>query len=164
MRQLIFPVGTAQETAYLKRWAQFGQRCADRNGALLGHVTTAETARDLDLLRRAVGDPKLHYQGLSYGTYLGATYANLFPGEVGALLVLDANFAPVAYTNGGKQKALLSRAQRLGLDAGAATTLAAMLRLCGRATVADCAFSAGTAAKTRAKFEASSPGYARARS
>jgi len=116
-------------------------------------VTTAEAARDLDLLRRAVGDPKLHYQGLSYGTYLGATYANLFPGKVGAL-VLDANFAPVAYTNGGKQKALLSRAQRLGLDLGGATTLAAMLRLCGRATVADCAFSAGTAAKTRAKFEA----------
>ena len=148
-----FPVGTAQEMAYIRQWAQFGQRCADRNGALLGHVTTAETARDLDLLRRAAGDPKLHYLGLSYGTYLGATYANLFPGKVGAL-VLDANFAPKAYTNGGKQKASLSRAQRLGLDAGGATTLAAMLRLCGQAAVADCAFSAGTAAKTRAKFEA----------
>ena len=148
-----FPLGTAQELAYIKRWAQFGQRCAARDGALLDHVTTAETARDLDLLRRAVGDPKLHYLGLSYGTYLGATYANLFPDKVGAL-VLDGNVAPEAWTNGGKQMASLSLLQRLGSDTGAATTLAALLRLCGQATVADCAFSAGTAAKTQAKFEA----------
>ena len=148
-----FPLGTAQELAYIKRWAQFGQRCAARDGALLDHVTTAETARDLDLLRRAVGDPKLHYLGLSYGTYLGATYANLFPGKVGAL-ALDGNVAPEAWTNGGKQMASLSLLQRLGSDTGAATTLAALLRLCGQATVADCAFSAGTAAKTQAKFDA----------
>ena len=95
MRRLTSRSGPPRRLAYIKRWAQFGQRCADRNGALLGHVTTAETARDLDLLRRAVGDPKLHYLGLSYGTYLGATYANLFPGKVGAL-VLDGNFAPEA--------------------------------------------------------------------
>ena len=149
----VFPLGTAQELAYIKRWAQFGQRCAARDGALLGHVTTAETARDLDLLRRAVGDPKLNYLGLSYGTYLGATYANLFPGKVGAL-VLDGNVAPEAWTNGGKQKATLSMSQRTDSDIGTAETLAAMLRLCGQATVAHCAFSAGTAAKTPTKFEA----------
>ena len=149
----VFPLGAAQELAYIKRWAQFGQRCAARDGALLNHVTTAETARDLDLLRRAVGDPKLNYLGLSYGTYLGATYANLFPGKVGAL-VLDGNVAPEALTNGGKQKATLSMSQRTDSDTGTAETLAAMLRLCGQATVAHCAFSAGTAAKTRTKFEA----------
>ena len=124
----VFPVGAAQELAYIKRWAQFGQRCAARDGALLGHVTTAETARDLDLLRRAVGDPKLNYLGLSYGTYLGATYANLFPDKVGAL-VLDGNVAPEAWTNGGRQRASLSLLQRIGSDTGGytlATTLAAV--------------------------------------
>ncbi len=51
-------------------------------GELLEHVSTANTARDLELLRRAVGDEKLTYHGISYSTYLGAIYANLFPGRV----------------------------------------------------------------------------------
>ncbi|MFE3254983.1 alpha/beta hydrolase [Nocardia sp. NPDC059091] len=58
-----------------------GQRAAD----LLPHLSTENTARDLDLLRRAVGDDKLTYHGISYGTYLGALYANMFPGRVRAL-------------------------------------------------------------------------------
>ncbi len=54
-------------------------------GELLEHVSTANTARDLELLRRAVGDEKLTYHGISYSTYLGAIYANLFPGRVRAM-------------------------------------------------------------------------------
>jgi pimeloyl-ACP methyl ester carboxylesterase len=50
----------------------------------------------MNLLRRAVGDPQLNYLGVSYGSYLGATYANLFPGKVRAM-VLDGNVDPVAY-------------------------------------------------------------------
>ena len=53
------------------------------------HVSTADVARDLDLLRAAVGDRKLSYIGVSYGTMIGATYASLFPGKARAL-VLDA--------------------------------------------------------------------------
>ena len=45
-------------------------------------MPTANVARDLDLLRRAVGDHKLTYAGYSYGSYLGSTYANLFSGKV----------------------------------------------------------------------------------
>jgi pimeloyl-ACP methyl ester carboxylesterase len=60
---------------------------------LLAHDTTADVARDMDLLRQAVGDPTMNYLGTSYGTYLGATYANLFPGKVRAM-ALDANVKP----------------------------------------------------------------------
>ena len=62
-------------------------------------MSTANVARDMDLLRRAVGDAKLTYAGYSYGSYLGATYANLFPGKVRALVV-DGVLDPVAWSTG----------------------------------------------------------------
>jgi pimeloyl-ACP methyl ester carboxylesterase len=55
------------------------RRCGERNGALLAHISTADTARDLDHLRRLVGDRQLTYLGESFGTLIGQTYANLFP-------------------------------------------------------------------------------------
>ncbi len=55
----------------------FARRCLARNGDLLRHLSTANVARDLDVLRQAVGDKKLTFDGFSYGTYLGATYAAL---------------------------------------------------------------------------------------
>ena len=82
-KYLYFPAGQRQQGAYIRRWREFGQICAARNGALLRHVSTADTARDLNLLRQALGQPKLNYLGISYGTFLGATYANLFPRRVG---------------------------------------------------------------------------------
>jgi len=60
-----------------------------RNGELLAHMTSADMARDLDLLRAAVGDERLTYIGQSYGTLLGATYASLFPGRARALVLAD---------------------------------------------------------------------------
>jgi pimeloyl-ACP methyl ester carboxylesterase len=59
------------------------------SGDLLSHISTADTARDLEVLRKAVGDRTLTYVGLSYGTMIGQTYANLFPGRVRAMM-LDA--------------------------------------------------------------------------
>jgi pimeloyl-ACP methyl ester carboxylesterase len=108
-----FPVTTSQQAGFIRRWAAFGRVCAARNGTLLKHVSTADTARDLDLLRRALGQPTLDYIGLSYGTYLGATYANLFPGHVGRM-VLDGNIAPTAWTNGARPNATLSLSMRIG--------------------------------------------------
>ena len=58
------------------------KRCSLEHGDLLNHVDTTTTARDLDLLRQAVGDEQLHYYGISYGTLVGAMYANLFPKNV----------------------------------------------------------------------------------
>lgn len=73
--------------------ADFGAACAKNTGALLGHVDTVSAARDLDLLRAALGDKKLSYLGYSYGTFLGATYADLYPGKVGRL-ALDGALDP----------------------------------------------------------------------
>jgi pimeloyl-ACP methyl ester carboxylesterase len=68
--------------------------CRERAGDVLPHLTTAATARDLDLLREALGDERLTYLGYSYGTVLGAVYADLFPDRVRAL-VLDSAVDPV---------------------------------------------------------------------
>jgi pimeloyl-ACP methyl ester carboxylesterase len=149
-----FPIGRVQMNRWIDRYRSFGQRCARRNGSLLEHISTADTARDLDLLRRAVGAASLNYVGTSYGTFLGATYANLFPGRVRAM-VLSSNIAPQAWVQGtarGNGDAFLSTYLRQRSDRGSAYTLAAFLRLCGRTTTAHCAFSAGSPAATRAKF------------
>jgi len=67
---------------------EIGRGCAELSGDLAAHVTTVEAARDLDVLRAALGESALTYYGASYGTELGATYADLFPARVGRL-VLD---------------------------------------------------------------------------
>jgi pimeloyl-ACP methyl ester carboxylesterase len=67
---------------------EFGQSCLRRSGALLEHISTMDTVRDLDLLRYLVGDSKINYFGSSYGTRIGALYAELFPQRVGRM-VLD---------------------------------------------------------------------------
>src|SRR5215211_2470809 len=151
-----FPVGGAEIDAWLGRYRQLYRRCERRNGELLRHVSTADTARDLDRLRRAVGDRRLNYDGISYGTFLGATYANLFPDRVRAL-VLDGNLNPKAYVspeieaNGGR---FLTTDLRAGSDSGAARTLDAFLDFCGSTDAAHCAFTAGSPDATRAKYAA----------
>ena len=146
-----FPVGRSEQRAWIRSFARFGRRCGRRNGRLLEHVSTADTARDLDLLRRAVGDRRLNYLGTSYGTFLGATYANLFPRRVGRL-VLIGNQDPVAWTRRGRRRPFLSTFLRSRADKAAAETLRAFLDLCGRAETAQCGFSAGSPAATRAKW------------
>lgn len=74
---------------------EFGDACSQRSGALLGEVDTVSAARDLDLLRAILGDEQLNYLGYSYGTFLGATYADLYPDKVGRL-VLDGAIDPSA--------------------------------------------------------------------
>ena len=73
--------------------ADFGAACSESTGALLEYVDTENAARDLDLLRATLGDEKLNYLGYSYGTFLGATYAELYPDKVGRL-VLDGALDP----------------------------------------------------------------------
>jgi pimeloyl-ACP methyl ester carboxylesterase len=101
----------------------------------------------MNLLRQAVGAPRLNYIGLSYGTGLGAIYANLFPATTGRM-VFDGNLNPVAWTSGGP----LPGGMRQGQDLAIAATLRSFLDLCGKASPTACAFSAGTPAATRAKF------------
>ena len=81
----------ARDNAYV-------QRCIALNGAILPYLSTANVARDLDTLRQAVGDDKLSYLGFSYGTFLGATYAAMFPHSYRAL-VLDGALDADMYIN-----------------------------------------------------------------
>lgn len=71
----------------------FVAACEENAGALLPHVSTVEVARDLDVLRAALGQDRLDYLGASYGTFIGATYAELFPTRVGRF-VLDGAIDP----------------------------------------------------------------------
>ncbi|MEU0571316.1 alpha/beta hydrolase [Nonomuraea sp. NPDC005983] len=85
---------SAAETKKLQEASRaYAKGCQARSGKLLAHVGTADAARDMDVMRAALGDKKLTYLGKSYGTYLGATYADLFPSKVRAL-VLDGALDP----------------------------------------------------------------------
>lgn len=73
--------------------AQFAAACEANSDGILPFITTENAARDMDLLRAVLGDKKLNYLGYSYGTFLGATYAKLYPERVGRL-VLDGAIDP----------------------------------------------------------------------
>ncbi|WP_333772173.1 alpha/beta hydrolase [Streptomyces sp. IBSBF 3136] len=72
----------------LKRLRQAADECARNSGPVLRHIGTVDAARDMDVVRAALGDKKLNYLGFSYGTRLGAVYAAQFPHQVGRM-VLD---------------------------------------------------------------------------
>ncbi|MCX4669785.1 alpha/beta hydrolase [Streptomyces sp. NBC_01381] len=116
------PDTPAEEAAYFKDAADFGAGCERNSGKLLGHVSTVEAARDMDVMRQVLGDEKLHYMGISYGTELGGTYAHLFPKKVGRL-TLDAVVDPSADSVGhaknqarGFQRALENYLKSSGQD------------------------------------------------
>ena len=73
---------------------RIAQACEANSGDLLPHVDTVSAARDMDILRALLGDSELYYLGYSYGSLLGATYADLFPERVGRL-VLDGAVDPM---------------------------------------------------------------------
>ncbi|MDR1710405.1 MAG: alpha/beta hydrolase [Propionibacteriaceae bacterium] len=83
------PEDEAERQALIDATLAYGKSCWEMNGILLEHISTVETVKDLDLLRQLVGDEKLYYYGASYGTEIGATYAELF-GPNAARMVLDA--------------------------------------------------------------------------
>lgn len=87
------PDDGAEVDKLVDAYKNFADSCEQHTGDLLGHVSTIEAARDMDVLRAALGDKKLYYYGASYGTYLGATYAGLFPQRTGRL-VLDGAMDP----------------------------------------------------------------------
>ncbi|MFE1783645.1 alpha/beta hydrolase [Streptomyces sp. NPDC059506] len=87
------PDDRGEKTALVRAYKEFAQGCEEKSSRLLPHVGTVESARDMDILRALLGDGKLTYVGKSYGTFLGATYAGLFPGRVGRL-VLDGAMDP----------------------------------------------------------------------
>jgi len=87
------PTGLAEFNQLVALNKKIAGACEAKYGAQLPHFSTEQTARDVDSLRQAVGDEKLSYLGFSYGTLLGATYAQLFPQKVRAM-VLDGAVDP----------------------------------------------------------------------
>ncbi|OON81277.1 peptidase [Streptomyces tsukubensis] len=87
------PDDQREQKALISRTKAFNDACEKNSGRTLPHVATTDAARDMDLMRQVLGDKKLHYFGISYGTELGAVYAHLFPKKVGRA-VFDAVVDP----------------------------------------------------------------------
>ena len=119
---------------------QLARRCEQRDPELIAHMGTVDVARDLDVLRAALGDARLHYLGKSYGTFLGAIYADLFPRRVGRV-VLDGALDPRSTTE----------QVNLGQASGFELALGAFLDDCLRTTT--CPLS-GDAQSARRQLEA----------
>ncbi|MEU3982514.1 alpha/beta hydrolase [Streptomyces sp. NPDC026672] len=121
----VTPDDHKETDALVGAYRTFAEGCGARSARLLRHVSTVEAARDMDVLRAVLGDRRLNYVGASYGTFLGATYAGLFPDRAGRL-VLDGAIDPSL------------SARRLNLDqtAGFETAFQAFARDCARQ--ADC--------------------------
>ncbi|MCS0605032.1 alpha/beta hydrolase [Streptomyces sp. LP11] len=77
------PDDRAERADLIKRTRQFNGACEKNSKEVLPHVRTTDAARDMDLMRQVLGDDKLYYFGISYGTELGGVYAHLFPQRVG---------------------------------------------------------------------------------
>jgi pimeloyl-ACP methyl ester carboxylesterase len=87
------PDDPTERSELLENTKEFNDACEQNSEKILPHVRTTDAARDLDLMRQVLGDDKLHYFGISYGTELGGVYAHLFPERVGRA-VFDAVVDP----------------------------------------------------------------------
>jgi Predicted hydrolases or acyltransferases (alpha/beta hydrolase superfamily) len=87
------PANLAEEKAWLARAKDFARKCHQAAARLLPHMTTVDSAHDLEHIRRALGENKISFLGYSWGTYLGANYATLYPHRV-RRLVLDSVVRP----------------------------------------------------------------------
>jgi pimeloyl-ACP methyl ester carboxylesterase len=143
-----FPITERQTQRWEEADRYLDRNCRDRAGPILDHMSTADTARDMDLLRQAVGDDKLTYYGVSYGSFLGQVYANLFPNHFRAL-VIDGVLDPIAWTTGKPGQRDLPFSTRLHSDMGAQATLDEFFRLCD-AGPKNCAFAGHSARRYQA--------------
>ncbi|MBM7438635.1 alpha/beta hydrolase [Streptomyces sp. HB132] len=108
-----YAVDDAAVTAQAKVAEQAAKQCADNDdGGRLRHLTTANTARDLDRIRAALGEEKTSYLGYSYGTALGAAYASMFP-ERSDRMVLDSNIGDTHLDRDGMRRYALGMEQTL---------------------------------------------------
>jgi pimeloyl-ACP methyl ester carboxylesterase len=125
-----FPMTRDEFEQWIAAERRLVDACDQRGGRIADHMATADVARDMDSLRAALGDAQLTYAGVSYGSYLGVTYANMFPSRVRAIVV-DGVLDPIASSTGrGGEAATLPFSTRLHSDVGAQATLNEFFRLC----------------------------------
>lgn len=92
----------------IKQAKEYAQGCVERSGKAVRHYTSLNNARDLDVLRAALGEKKLTFMGASYGTYFGAVYASLFPSHVRRMVfdsAVNPDPAQIWYRNNLEQSA-----------------------------------------------------------
>lgn len=143
------PPNAADQSRWHQSWAELARACGRRQPQLLPYLSSADSARDLDLLRQALGERTLRLRASGVATLIGATYANLFPRSVGAM-VLDGAVDPLAWGDNGNPLAVEGTGQRLEVDLGAGATLFAFLRQCAAAGRPRCAFAAPAAGRAGA--------------
>ncbi len=149
-----FPYTKTETKAYVKSSEAFGKACGTTGKPMSGSMSTAEVARDMDMLRRVVGDKQLTYLGFSYGTYLGNVYANMFPDRVRAV-VIDGVLDPQGWA-GTKYNKARPQTQRIKSGQGAAKALQEILKRCKAAGEKYCQFAAdGDPVKNYQKMVAS---------
>lgn len=122
-----YPLNASQTRTYRGQVQALGRACSRQSPERFAHGSTANVARDMDLLRRSLGDARLNYIGYSYGTFLGATYARLFPDTVGRM-VFDGTVLPETYV--GRPGSRESVGTRLDQAGAAEQTYREFLRLC----------------------------------
>ena len=120
--------------------------CLDEPSPIVDHMTTADTARDMDLIRQAVGEEQLSYYGISYGSQLGSTYAAMFPGRIRSM-ILDGVLDPEEWTTGHGDAATRPFSERLASGYGAWQSLTAAFAECDRVRQLRCPL-AGRASET----------------
>lgn len=110
-------------------------QCNNRSGnEIISHMSTTNVARDMDMIREALGETKLNYFGFSYGTALGMYYANMYPDNVGAF-VIDGNIDPITWTNLDCQ---VTNGNAMHSDQGAQDTLVEFILQCNEAQSENC--------------------------
>jgi pimeloyl-ACP methyl ester carboxylesterase len=141
--RLIYPLPGPEEEAFTLDTLSVAERCQTQSPERFRHASTANVARDMDLLRQAVGEPRLDYAGYSYGTYLGATYARLFPDRVGRW-VLDGTVDPIAWSGTGRGDAAptVPMGIRVRQGIGAHETFGEFARLCREGGPQRCSLAA----------------------
>jgi pimeloyl-ACP methyl ester carboxylesterase len=143
------PLTAAEDRKFIASAKAVGRACSTTGKPLSGAMSTAEAARDMDVLRRAVGDKRLTYLGFSYGTALGQYYANMFPDRVRAVTV-DGVINPVSWV-GTAATGETVQDDRLRSADGAYRALREILVRCGKQGPAYCRFADG--GDPVAKFE-----------
>jgi pimeloyl-ACP methyl ester carboxylesterase len=126
---LVVPQDRSQNGRFIREAAMLGRACTIFGGDRIATASTANVARDMNVLRQRLGDDELTYVGYSYGTVLGATYGALFPDNVRAL-VLDGTLDPRAWTGEANGKLF---GERLRQAEGASETYGEFVRLCSEA-------------------------------
>jgi len=136
-----FPVTSKEAKLWIGVDSWVRRACRTGANPITAHMSTADSARDLDLIRQALGELRLNYYGISYGSYLGETYAAMFPGRVRAM-VIDGVLDPVAWATGRNGTgATTPFSTRLKSGAGAAEALTSALEKCNQVGHRHCALA-----------------------